>query len=526
MPEKTFISRRRDVMAFTLVLCAAITIACASEAVAQDIKGANLCPLPATSEEILRRRLAITQYVEHRKFGSLAAWAMRAGHEALLDHWAKGRKGAADHSQGITQFSLAPLTQWLALGRSSPVEAIRDTTAGTIDAKAGHKHQKAVETPQGRKFVELDLPADGHVAVAQTEVLRHVVLPSMLTHGRYKEALELFPLSQYPAEGLLHIDFLVNTGELDQAIELYRKRSELHKLLGGKTALAIAHGLLRAGELERAAAFLDAELRRIREYFEANPSRAKGAWYWQEPVLQLLSRLGRTDWEPPDPLPESSKLGAVASLISALRLAGRGEEAERFRKRAHQRLEEEAADLKQRQATGKPPRLEHMFVAIPSPGTFDLFIELEHAHALLIKGDLENAEKIVRPVQVDRHARFSRAAMLENLATYARHQRLWSKAEVLLTVATSEQLLPQHWVPGIWLAAARDAQQAGETELAIRWVRISGTAFCKLDPDSLERHVGLPVGHRGNLKPFVLPFLDSLYVLTAVREGRLPTHAK
>ena len=520
-----------------LAVVAAIALASSFEAAAQDAN-TRVCPLPSTSEEILRTRLAITEFVELPKSGPLSAWAMGAGHAAVLDHWAKDKKAYADQAKIF--FGLAPLTQWLALGRSSSVEGIQDVLGGKAvpDAKpvtgrqAYFQYFQYADTPQGRKLVEVEAPPVHHIAGVKQEVLRHIVLPSMLTHGRHKEAMELFPLSQHPTEGLAHIDFLLKTGKLDQATELYGKRSELHNLLGGKTAHAIAYGLVLAGQLERAAAFLDAELQRIREHIQAKPSYARSAWYQEEPLLMELLRLGRTDWDPPDWLftsglpPASKRVTAMASLISALRSAGRGEEAERHRKRVHEYLEKEAAELKERQAMGKRPLTEHMFLAIPTPATFDSWIEIEHAYAILYKGDLENAERIVRSLRGDPHARFSRSAVLDGLAMYARHHKLWPKAEELLTIATSEPLFPQDWDPGRWLAAAGDAQQAGATEVATRWLKIAGTAFCRQEPDQLQRFVSLPVGHPGRLKPFVLPFLDSLYVLMAVREARLPAYAR
>jgi hypothetical protein len=215
------------------------------------------------------------------------------------------------------------------------------------------------------------------------------------------------------------------------------------------------------------------------------------------------------------------RVSAVASLIAALRSTGRAEEAERHRKRVHEYLEREGAEQK-----GKSPRIEHWFSAVPSPATFDSWIEIERAYALLYKGDLEKAERIVRSLRGDPHARFSRSAVLDGLAMYARHHKLWPKAEELLTIATSEPFFPQDWAPGRWLAAAGDAQQAGATEVATRWLKIAMTAFCRQEPDRRQRFVSLPVGHPGRLKPFVLPFLDTLYVLMAVREARLPAYAR
>jgi hypothetical protein len=167
-----------------------------------------------------------------------------------------------------------------------------------------------------------------------------------------------------------------------------------------------------------------------------------------------------------------------------------------------------------------------MLFATPSAATFDLWIEIERAYALALKGDLESAEKALRAVQDDEFSRFSRAAALAELATYARYQELWAKAEELLTQATSEPLYPPRSVPATWLAAAADAQQAGATDVTARWLQMAGATFCRLDPDRREWFLSLPASHPGYRKPFVLPYLDSLYVLQAVREGRLPTNAR
>jgi hypothetical protein len=291
--------------------------------------------------------------------------------------------------------------------------------------------------------------------------------------------------------------------------------------------------MIRNLEFDRLAAYLDGELQRIREYTQANPSRETSAWYSQERVLTLLSRLGRADWEPPDllfasetVLPPWTRLRPVASLISALRSAGREQEAERHRKKVHEFLDKELGDIKERRARRERPRIHHQFTPPPSPATFDLWTEVERAYALLTKGDLDAAERIVRSLLGGQHGPFSRAAVLNDLAGHARHQGLWSKAEEFLMLSISEPLFPQSSVPIFWLAATSDAQKAGAAEVANRWMEVSGTAFCRLEPDQLLWDRFRPATNPWYRKPFVVPFLDSLYVLTAIREGRLPANAR
>jgi hypothetical protein len=208
-------------------------------------------------------------------------------------------------------------------------------------------------------------------------------------------------------------------------------------------------------------------------------------------------------------------------------LAGREHDAERHHRKVHGYLEQQAARLRERQAQGKPPRLEHTFRPVPSPAEFDVWIEIERAYVLLYKGDLETAERIVRSLREDNKlARYSRSAVLSDLARWAGRQRRWDKVEELLTIAIREPLFPQHWIHGAWLAVAADAQQAGQTELAARWAKNAATAFCRLDPDRREWFRSLPRSHPGYRKPFVLPYLDSVFLFMAVREGRLPTYAR
>jgi hypothetical protein len=486
---------------------------------AQDAGEARICPLPSTSEEILRLRLAVTEYVEPYKFAPLAAWAMRAGYDEILDRWARGRNASANEAK--TELSLAPLTRWLALGRAGSLSEIQETLASTVHAKArpvtgDHKYF--------RNGVQVDPPPVDHAGGAQKAAMS-LVIASMLVHGRHAEAIEHFRLSQYPGARLWHINLLIDAGELDRAIALYRQPPTA-SVFNSQPMSTIAYGLIRNRQLDRLAAFLDAELARIREHFKARPASKELVWNAQEPVLKLLSRLDRTDWEPPDPLPETSQLSAVASLIAALRRAGREEDAERLRKRAHERLAAEAAERKQRQAERKLPRVDQMLFATPSAAAFDLWVEIERAYALALKGDLENAENALRPAQQEQFARFSRAAALAEVSVYARYRGLWAKAEELLTLATRETLYPPGRAPATWLAAAADAQQAGATDMAARWMQKAGADFCKLDPDRREWFLSLPRSHPGYRKPFVLPYLDTLYVVMAVREGLLPTNAR
>jgi hypothetical protein len=485
----------------------------------QEAGEGRICPLPKTSEGILRLRLAITEHVEPYEFAPLAAWAMRAGHGETLDRWAKGRNASANGTK--TEFSLTPLTQWLALGRAASPPGLQETLASTVHAKVrpvtgDHKYF--------RNGVQVDPPPVDHAGGAQRAAMS-LVIASMLVHGRHAEAIEHFRLSQYPGERIWHINFLIDAGELDQAIALYRQ-PPTSNVFNSRPISAIAHGLIRDRQFDRLVVFLDAELARIREHFQRRPASRELAWGAQEPVLKLLSRLDRTDWEPPDPLPETSRLGAVASLIAALRLAGREEHAERLHKRAHERLGAEAAERKQRQAERKLPRVDQMLFATPSAATFDLWIEIERAHALALKGDLENAEKALRPAQQEPFARFSRAAALAEVSAYARQRRLWAKAEELMTLATREPLYPQGSAPAAWLAAAADAQRAGATDMAARWMQLAGADFCRLDPDRREWFLSLPTSHPGYRKPFVQPYLDALYVLVAAREGLLPINAR
>lgn len=508
------------VVCFRQIAAALVAIVAAvSNVAAQEAGEGRICPLPRTSEEILRLRLAITEYVEPHKFAPLAAWAMRAGHVEILDRWAKGRNASANEAK--TEFSLAPLTQWLALGRTASLPEIQESLASTVHAKV---RSVSGDHKYFRNGVQVDPPPVDHAGGAQRAAMS-LVIASMLVQGRHAEAIEHFRLSQYPGERLWHINFLIDTGELDQAIALYRQPPTA-SIFNSRPISAIAYGLIRNRQLDRLAAFLDAELARIREYFKARPASKELVWHAQEPVLKLLSRLDRTDWEPPDPLPETSSLSAVASLIAALRLAGREEDAERLRKRAQGRLAAEAAERKQRQAERKLPRVDQMLFATPSAATFDLWIEIERAYALALKGDLENAEKALRPAQQEPFARFSRAAALAEVSVYARHRRLWGKAEELLTLATREPLYPPGSAPATWLAAAADAQRAGATDMAARWMQMAGADFCGLDPDRREWFLSLPRSHPGYRKPFVLPYLDTLYVLMAVREGLLPTNAR
>jgi hypothetical protein len=507
----------RQIAAILVAIMAAVVSP--SDVDAQDTGQARICPLPSTSEEILRLRLAITEYVEPHKVAPLAAWAMRAGHDEILDRWAKGRNASANEAK--TEFSLAPLKQWLALGRTGSLPEIEETLASTVHAKArpvtgDHKYF--------RNGVRVDPPPVDHAGGAQRAAMS-LVIASMLVHGRHAEAIERFRHSQLPGESLWHINFLIDAGELDRVIALYRKPPTA-SIFDARPITAIAYGLIRNRQLDRLAAFLHAELARIREHFKAKSASKELVWNAEEPVLKLLSRLGHTDWEPPDPLPATGQLSAVASLIAALRIAGREEDAERLRKRAQRRLAAEVAERKQRQAERKLPRVDHMLFATPSAAVFDLWIEIEHAYALALKGDLENAEKSLRPTQQEPFARFSRAAALADLSVYARHRKLWGKAEELLTLATRESLYPPARAPATWLAAAADAQQAGATDMAARWMQTAGAGFCRLDPDRREWFVSLPRSHPGYRKPFVLPYLDTLYVLTAVREGLLPTNAR
>jgi hypothetical protein len=172
--------------------------------------------LPSTPEEVLRLRLAVTEHVEPYKFAPLAAWAMRAGHDEILDRWAKGRNASANEAK--TELSLAPLTQWLALGRTRSLPEIQETLASTLHAKArpvtgDHKYF--------RNGVQVDPPVD-HAGGAQKAAMS-LVIASMHVHGRHAEAIEHFRPSQYPGERLWHINSLIDAGELDQAIALYRQ---------------------------------------------------------------------------------------------------------------------------------------------------------------------------------------------------------------------------------------------------------------------------------------------------------------